>query len=122
MPINGVPAATSPAAEAGQQASIPAGYVGFCLRYSDQCELPRNTTTVLTLSEDNWALLNRVNHDTNRAITYEDDEPHYGIPDYWTIASDGYGDCEDFRHSTKREGLPAGCRIASRHATPSPSC
>jgi predicted transglutaminase-like cysteine proteinase len=116
-PIAGVPVAT-PLPQSGRLwAPIPAGYIGFCLRYSDQCELPKNQAAILTLSQDNWGLLNRVNHDINRSISYEEDGPHYGIEDYWTIASDGYGDCEDFA-LTKRKvlleaGLPAGAlRIA----------
>jgi len=58
-----------------------------------------------------------VNATTNEKIVYEDDETHYGISDYWTIAQDGYGDCEDFA-LTKRKLLidaglpPAALRIA----------
>jgi len=116
QPIDGVPAAAS-LPQTGQKAPIPAGYIGFCLRYSEQCELPKNAAKTLALTGDTWALLNRINRDTNNTIIYEEDEPHYGIADYWTIASDGYGDCEDFA-LTKRKalldaGLPAGAlRIA----------
>jgi predicted transglutaminase-like cysteine proteinase len=113
---DGIPAAVS-LPESTRPGPIPAGYIGFCLRYSDQCEVAKGAPAIVTLTPDNWALLNRVNHDLNNAITYEDDQKHYGIDEYWTIVTDGYGDCEDYA-LTKRKalldaGLPAGAlRIA----------
>jgi predicted transglutaminase-like cysteine proteinase len=113
---DGIPLATS-LPETSRLGPIPAGYIGFCLRYSDQCETSKNSAAILALTPDNWALLNRVNRDANDSITYEDDQKHYGITEYWTIAADGYGDCEDFaltkRKALLEAGLPAGAlRIA----------
>ncbi len=113
---DGIPFA-APLPETSRLGPIPAGYIGFCLRHSDQCEASKSAATALVLTQDNWTLLNRVNRDANNAITYEDDQKHYGITEYWTIAADGYGDCEDFaltkRKALLEAGLPAGAlRIA----------
>jgi predicted transglutaminase-like cysteine proteinase len=113
---DGIPFAAS-LPSSSRMGPIPAGYIGFCLRYSDQCETSKNAPAILALTADNWALINRVNRDANNTITYEDDQKHYGINEYWTIASDGYGDCEDFaltkRKALLEAGLPAGAlRIA----------
>jgi predicted transglutaminase-like cysteine proteinase len=113
---DGIPSAAA-LPETTRLGPIPAGYIGFCLRYSDQCEVSKDAPTTLALTPDNWALLNRVNRDANSSIVYEDDQKHYGISEYWTIATDGYGDCEDFaltkRKALLEAGLPAGAlRIA----------
>ena len=96
---------------------IPAGFIGFCFRNYDQCDLPHDAPTIVNLTPAAWAQLQQVNASINKGVTYEDDEAHYGISDYWTIAKDGYGDCEDFA-LTKRKALidagisPAALRIA----------
>jgi predicted transglutaminase-like cysteine proteinase len=37
-----------------------------------------------------------VNAATNGAIAPRADIAHYGIEEYWTIPTDGYGDCDDY--------------------------
>jgi predicted transglutaminase-like cysteine proteinase len=92
---------------------IPAGFIGFCLRYSDQCELPDHAKDLAFLTPANWELLNRVNRATNMGVQYKDDMPHYGIADYWTIAADGSGDCEDFALTKRKALIDAGLPVAA---------
>lgn len=109
-------------------ATTPAGYVGFCVRRPDQCQIPAGAPTTLPMTPQLWAALNRVNQDVNDSIWPEDDMRHYGRAEYWTIPTDGYGDCEDYA-LTKRADLialsysPRALRMAvvitpdgSRHA------
>ena len=59
---------------------------------------------MLTLTAQDWATLAQVNRDVNSSIWQEEDEKHYGRAEYWTIPTDGLGDCEDIA-LTKREKL-----------------
>ena len=101
-----IPDSTTPAA-------IPSGFIGFCLRHSDQCDLPANAPTSMTLTEQNWALLNRVNRTFNTSIRFLDDRKHYGVTDYWTIATDGNGDCDDFALTKRKALIDAGLPVAA---------
>ena len=94
-------------------AAIPGGFVGFCLRFADQCELPRKSASTTPLTAQSFALLTRVNRDTNAAIKPEDDVDQYGPADYWTIVTDGYGDCEDFALTKRKALIDAGLPIAA---------
>ena len=55
-----------------------------------------------------WQRLNTVNHTVNTAIKPETDEAHYGRAEFWTIPTDGYGDCEDYALTKRKELLDAG--------------
>lgn len=86
--------------------SAPAGYVGFCQRNPDQCQAPPGSLSELTLTPVNWQTISKINLSVNRSVWQEDDQRHYGVREYWNIASDGYGDCEDIA-LTKRQQLMA---------------
>lgn len=98
-------------------AEAPPGFPDFCARFADQCAIPPGPRTVLTLDDQMWRRLNAVNHAVNAAIKPQDDLSHYGHEEYWTIPTDGRGDCEDYaltkRRDLLRAGLPASAvRIA----------
>jgi predicted transglutaminase-like cysteine proteinase len=84
----------------------PAGFVSFCVRFPDQCATDGATEVILT--DERWQVLDHINTDVNWAIRPEDDEAHYGRPEYWTIPSDGFGDCEDYALTKRRALLEAG--------------
>jgi predicted transglutaminase-like cysteine proteinase len=86
--------------------SPPAGFISFCIRFPDQCASEGATEVVLT--DERWRVLERINTDVNWAIRPEDDQTHYGRPEYWTIPSDGFGDCEDYALTKRRALLEAG--------------
>lgn len=65
----------------------------------------------------NWQLLQAVNHNVNDSMWPETDQAHYGRAEYWTIPTDGYGDCEDYALTKRKQlsdlGLPsAALRLA----------
>jgi predicted transglutaminase-like cysteine proteinase len=102
----------------GHSQTVPAGFVSFCLRNPDQCGKAPDPAEMVTLDADTWTKLVKANDAVNTSIRPLDDLPHHGRAEYWTLAVDGYGDCEDSA-LTKRKalieaGLPAGAlRIAT---------
>ena len=109
---SGLPLATS-LPDSHVPAAIPGGFVGFCLHFADQCELPKKSAITTPLTTQSFELLTRINRDTNAAIKPEDDVQHYGPADYWTIATDGYGDCEDFALTKRKALIDAGLPVAA---------
>jgi predicted transglutaminase-like cysteine proteinase len=99
------------------EAPAPAGFVSFCLRFPDQCMTPKNAPATVALSPAQWLQLQEVNQVVNLAIKPMDDQRHYGRAEYWNIPTDGFGDCEDYALTKRRDliadGLPApALRIA----------
>lgn len=100
-----LPASTA-MADGAPESAPPPGFVSFCMRFPDQCAAPADTMQLVAVTPAVWQLLNRVNDSVNAAIAPEDDSEHYGRAEYWTIPTDGYGDCEDYA-LTKRKALIA---------------
>lgn len=96
-----LPSTMRPAAE-------PAGFVRFCMRFPDQCDPRPDAARVLVIDERNWRLLNAVNRAVNVDISPEDDAQHYGRPEYWTIPTDGRGDCDDYALTKRKRLIDAG--------------
>jgi predicted transglutaminase-like cysteine proteinase len=88
----------------------PLGFVSFCLRFKDQCAYDANTPSVVTLDSKTWTLANQVNASLNAGIWPEHDKRHYDRTEYWTIPTDGFGDCKDYALAKRKElaqkGLP----------------
>ncbi len=98
--------APSTAMPAGEEAQAPpAAFVNFCMRNLDQCIASGSGDSVV-LDQKTWDLLQAVNRNVNNAIWPEMDSQHYGTAEFWTIPTDGYGDCEDYA-LTKRKALAA---------------
>jgi predicted transglutaminase-like cysteine proteinase len=87
----------------------PAGFINFCTRFVDQCA--SDGPKLMALTPEAWAKLQEVNDRVNRAIMPEADMSHYGIAEYWTIPSDGRGDCEEYALSKRKELVAAGFPI-----------
>ena len=89
-----------------RQAAIPAGFISFCLRFTDQCR--PSATDVILLNSQSWKTLTQVNRDVNNAIWPEDDIVHYGRAEYWTIPTDARGDCDDYAVTKRKDLIDAG--------------
>jgi predicted transglutaminase-like cysteine proteinase len=89
-------------------AAPPPGYIGFCIRVPDQCKTTQTKFGPLALTQANWKLLSETNYAVNREIWPEDDQKHYGRGEYWTIPTDGYGDCEDISLTKRKRLMDAG--------------
>jgi predicted transglutaminase-like cysteine proteinase len=94
----------------GALTEAPSGFVAFCERNPDQCRQSAGSD-VVALDNRLWQALWDVNTTWNTAIKPMEDAAHYGRVDYWTIPTDGYGDCEDYalgkRKSLIEMGLPS---------------
>jgi predicted transglutaminase-like cysteine proteinase len=86
----------------------PAGFISFCTRYADQCEVSKNAASVVHLDLTTQGLLDSVNRGVNASIWPEDDMPHYGVAEYWTIPQDGYGNCHDYAITKRKALISAG--------------
>jgi predicted transglutaminase-like cysteine proteinase len=95
----------------GEAAAEPAGYVSFCIRFADQCQI--SATDTIVLDSSTWKALNQVNASVNDAIWPEDDQRHYGRAEYWNIPTDGLGDCEDYALTKRKELTAAGYPISA---------
>jgi predicted transglutaminase-like cysteine proteinase len=89
-------------------AQPPAGFVSFCMRFQDQCLPSANPANSVQLTSLNWTILKDVNDYVNRSIAPEDDLEHYGRAEYWTIPTDGRGDCDDYAVTKRKILIAAG--------------
>lgn len=62
----------------------------------------------LILTDQNWRIIVNVNFYVNQNVNYKTDLNLYERSDFWNIA-DGYGDCEDYALTKRRELRQAGC-------------
>ena len=62
----------------------------------------------MKLTDNNWRTMQLVNRAENELIWPEHDQKHYGRAEYWTIASDGYGDCDDYALTKRKELMGEG--------------
>jgi predicted transglutaminase-like cysteine proteinase len=80
----------------GKPAKPPSGFVDFCTRNATECRAPNNAPSEVTFTPQLLATLQEVNITVNKTIQPLDDSVHYGVAEFWTVPSDGYGDCEDY--------------------------
>ena len=90
------------------QTEGPDGFIDFCARVPEQCPTRPGARTVLALDDKTSRLLADVNRSVNASIKPENDDVHYGRGEFWTIPTDGYGDCEDYALAKRKDLLDAG--------------
>ena len=93
----------------------PPAFVRFCEEYPEECAATSRAEGRVPASPELLTELDQVNGRINRSITAERDLKHYGIADYWTLPTDGKGDCEDYallkRHELIRLGWPSSALL-----------
>lgn len=98
------------------QTSIPVGHAEFCQRRPFDCQ-PMQLVQNVSLTDALWTDLQEVNNHFNTAITAASDRDIYGVEEFWTFPSRGYGDCEDFvlakRAALIERGWPASTLLVS---------
>lgn len=82
-------------ASIGDRTSIPFGHAEFCQRRPSECQSTDMVRSV-ALDEALWRDLLEVNYHYNVAIQPISDQDFYGVEEFWTYPTDGYGDCEDY--------------------------
>ena len=81
---------------AGGEALPPVGWVEFCERYRGECDSRRIDGEIMTLDENRWKQLVRVNSAVNTEIEPVTDMEQWKVPEHWDYPTTGKGDCEDF--------------------------
>lgn len=94
--------------EIGANVETPSGYTAFCRRDPADCAVGEGEAEQIALTPENWTRIQAVNTAMNTAIKPMEDEIHYGRVDYWTIPTDGYGDCEDYALAKRKALADAG--------------
>jgi predicted transglutaminase-like cysteine proteinase len=92
---------------------VPPGFISFCVRFADQCAAPVNAPSSIAMNNAAWQTLQAVNQSVNRSIWPEDDKDHYGRAEYWTIPTDGYGNCKDYALTKRKALIAAGLPIGA---------
>ncbi len=85
-----------------------AAWLDYCVRHSDDCQTDVRQPLAVTLTPQLLALLKSVNDAVNRSVRPMIDMDHWGIPDHWDLAEDGYGDCEDYQLLKRKRLVDAG--------------
>ncbi len=103
----GLPSATY--ADVGGKTRIPYGWVDFCSRRPEECNVERLPPRDVHLSAASWTLLNRVNKAANDAIEPITNFDHWGtMLDHWDYPVDGKGDCKIYALYKRKLLLEAG--------------
>jgi len=84
------------------------GWIHFCQRRPEECAVDPSEPATIALTPQAWRTLARVNHQVNAMIRPMTDEEHWGKPDRWDFAEDGYGDCEDYQLVKRQRLVAAG--------------
>jgi len=93
----------------GGKTSIPYGWVDFCGRRPDQCEVRALPAVNLKLTPTTWATLDRINRVVNGYIVPESNLDHWGtMLDHWDYPVDGKGDCKIYALFKRKLLLDAG--------------
>jgi len=103
-------------ASIGSQTSIPVGHAEFCERRPYECQ-PVEQIANISLTDALWRDLQDVNNHYNTTVTPVSDRDIYGVDEFWTYPTNGYGDCEDFvlakRAALIERGWPASTLLIS---------
>jgi predicted transglutaminase-like cysteine proteinase len=98
----------------GQVDRSPLGWVEFCADSPRDCRA-KGPLRDVTLTQQAWNELVRVNKAVNGRIQPMTDLEHFGVVERWSLPDDGYGDCEDYvllkRKILMEMGWPSGALL-----------
>jgi predicted transglutaminase-like cysteine proteinase len=95
----------------GSETSVPYGWVDFCGRRPEECNVPRLPALDARLTIRSLSVLDRINRQVNAAIQPISNFDHWGtMLDHWDYPVDGKGDCKIYalykRKLLMEEGFP----------------
>lgn len=87
---------TEPAQPAARRlVGPPPGFVETCQRYEWFCG--NHTADSAPVAEvESLDIAKKINRRVNSSVTELSDPENYGVADYWSLPTNGNGDCEDF--------------------------
>jgi predicted transglutaminase-like cysteine proteinase len=87
----------------GAAAIPPYGFIGFCLKYADECRLGAAPAAVVSLTAARRLDLDEVQDRVNRAV-----KPRQEPANVWDFPNDGYGDCNRYALEKQHELIARG--------------
>ena len=102
-----LPAVSTPAAAIGEARPLVA-WTKFCERFPSECTVQISDPASIDMTSRVWQTLVGVNRKVNASVKPMTDQEHWGVPDRWDFAEDGYGDCEDYQVLKRRLLAEAG--------------
>jgi predicted transglutaminase-like cysteine proteinase len=98
----------SDAIVSGGSAGPTLAWAEFCKSQPQECVVDLSETAVLSLNQELWFTILRVNERVNRTILAVTDQEHWGVVDRWDYPDDGLGDCEDIQLLKRKLLIEAG--------------
>ena len=96
-------------ASVGASTSVPYGWVDFCGRRPEECNLGLLKPLDVRLTKASWVQLNRINRQVNGAIEPMTNLAHWGTTlDHWDYPVDGKGDCKVYALYKRKLLIDAG--------------
>jgi predicted transglutaminase-like cysteine proteinase len=96
-------------AAVGDTTSVPYGWVDFCGRRPEECQLGVLKPLDLRLTKASFAQLDRINRSVNAAIEPMTNLAHWGtMLDHWDYPVDGKGDCKVYALYKRKLLIDAG--------------
>ncbi len=96
-------------AAVGGPTSVPYGWVDFCGRRPEECNLGKLQPLDVRMTKSTWAMLNRINRKVNAAIEPMTNLAHWGtMLDHWDYPVDGKGDCKVYALYKRKLLVDAG--------------
>lgn len=97
------------AAATGAKTSIPYGWVDFCGRRPEECNVSPLPAADVKLTAETWNYLERINRQVNASIEPMSNLEHWGtMMDHWDYPVDGKGDCKIYALYKRKLLLDAG--------------
>jgi len=108
--------ASAPEPVSARQTIPPYGYIGLCLRAD--CRGGTDAPVTVTMNAEKWSELNKVNDWVNRNVPEYEDRQLFGRSEWWTVATERGGDCEDLallkQKMLRAKGWPASALIIAQ--------
>ena len=96
-------------AAVGGETSVPYGWIDFCGRRPEECELGKLKPLDVRLTKATLAKLDRINRSVNQAIEPVTNLAHWGtMLDHWDYPVDGKGDCKVYALYKRKMLIDAG--------------
>ena len=91
----------------GGLSTQPVGHYEFCQRMPNECTKVAAKRPI-ELTRKLWAAMIDVNNVVNTMVTPRTDMEMWGVEEYWSYPTNGYGDCEDYVLEKRRRLIKAG--------------
>jgi len=87
--------------------SPPIGAYQFCKEIPADCTNPAGDQGAMTLTQDSWKTILKINYQVNSSITPMTDMEIYGVEERWAYPKTA-GDCEDYALLKRKMLIEAG--------------